>query len=272
MINHTQAKILIERHSRHVQLNKFGSEALNRFQKAKVLIVGCGGLGTPVTQYLVAAGVGNITLCDDDTIEYSNLNRQTLFQLDSVGKHKNEVLKHYISEFNPDVKVELLNERVTFNNIEQLFKAHDLIIDCTDGLPNKLLLNDAAVLFIRPMIHGAATAFCGRMLLYLPQHGCLRCLFPELSTAVNLPSCQSLGILGPVCGVVGSLMAVEALKLINNNYISNSTNQYFLIDCQHETNINKLSFRKSSDCPICGECPQILGINRENYNLTLCGL
>jgi adenylyltransferase/sulfurtransferase len=204
-----------QRYARQVILEGVGPGGQAQIEGAKVAVIGCGGLGTPVIQYLAAAGVGQMTLYDDDVVEASNLNRQILHAEADLGRRKAESAADWIKAVNREVAVDARNERITVHNAKSVLAAHDLTLDCTDGLPIKYLLNDAAVRTRSRLLHGAITAMSGQVLYVPGETGpCLRCLFAEVPPPEAVPTCQQSGVFGAGCGVVGGIMANEALKVL----------------------------------------------------------
>lgn len=254
------------RYLRQMILPNFDITGQRKLQQAKVLVIGCGGLGAPVVQYLAAAGVGEITLCDDDRIEITNLNRQTLFSTDDIGKFKVTQTAKFASDLNPLIKVNIKDERISCHNIRQVIRGHHCIIDCTDGLPSKFLINDAAVLENCTLIHGSAISYQGRFMVINEESACLRCFFPEKPNVAEMPTCRTLGILGPVCGVIGSFMAIETIKLLIGDEIS--TNKYTLVNCSPTIQIKQFEVQKDPNCPVCGEHRTTKQLQAQDYNFT----
>jgi adenylyltransferase/sulfurtransferase len=244
-----------DRYHRQLLLPDFGAAGQDALERARVLVVGCGGLGTPVVQYLAAAGVGALTLVDDDVVEESNLNRQVLHRQADVGRSKAERAAEWVHALDDELTVRALDERVTTHNARELAQEHDLVVDCTDGLPVKYLLNDACVRERVPLVHGAVTAFAGQVLV-VPAGGapCLRCLFPEIPPPEDVPTCQTAGILGAATGVIGSMMASEALKLLAS--APTLSGRFCAWDGLANTT-RVLGVPKDARCAACGESPTI---------------
>lgn len=203
----------LSRYSRQIKLSELGEEGQKKLAQAKVLIIGVGGLGCPVATYLVAAGVGKIGLMDADRVEVSNLHRQVLFKENDLGEWKVDAAKKALTSQNSEVEITCYNESLTPENALIIFADYDLIIDGTDNFPSKYLINDACLLSNKPWVYASIYKFEGQLSVFNFQKGpSYRCLFPTLSTK-NL-SCEETGVLGALPGVLGSLQAAEALKLI----------------------------------------------------------
>jgi adenylyltransferase/sulfurtransferase len=241
-----------DRHSRQLVLPEVGPAGQAKLQKARVVVVGAGGLGAPVISQLAAAGVGAITIIDDDVVEASNLNRQWLFTMAGLGKPKAEVAAAFVSALDPAIRVKALVERLTLPMALQVIPDHDVVVDCADGFPTKYLLNDVAVRTDRPLVHGAATAWSGQVLVVPGARGpCLRCLFPKLPLAKNVPTCRSAGIVAPTTGLVGSLQAAEVLKcvLMGADF---SAGRFVAVDAK-DAAVRVMRFTADAACPACGE-------------------
>jgi len=212
----------IERYARHIVLADVGGPGQQRLKKARVLVIGAGGLGAPVLQYLAAAGVGTLGIVDDDRVSLSNLQRQVIHATDSVGTSKVESARLAMARINPHVAVEAHLIRLTAETVAPLVKGYDLVLDCTDNFPTRYLLSDACFHAERPLIAAAVGQFDGSITTLKPYlsaadgkpNPTYRCLFPEAPPDGLLPTCAEAGILGALVGVVGSLQALEALKEI----------------------------------------------------------
>jgi molybdopterin/thiamine biosynthesis adenylyltransferase len=253
-----------DRYLRQMVLPNFNNEGQKKLAAANVVIIGCGGLGSPVIQYLAAAGVGKITLCDDDRVEITNLNRQILFGEKDIGCFKAEAAANMVACLNHHVVVDIITERVGCHNIRSILNRRSCVVDCTDGLPNKFLINDAAVLEGCPLIHGSAIGYQGRFMVITPKSACLRCFFPEKPNTDSMPSCDTVGILGPLCGIIGSFMATETLKLLLNEQCLSS--QYVLINCESAIQMKQFPVKKADDCAICSNVNSIKQLHTSNYN------
>jgi len=206
---------LLARYSRHLSLPGVGEEGQRRILNAKVLIIGAGGLGSPIASYLIAAGVGRIGVLDDDTVELSNLQRQIMHREADVGRPKVDSVNRLAQEHNSTVSVEPLNQRLNEDNALGLFASYDLVIDGSDNFATRYLASDAAEITGTPLVWGTLFQFSGQVAVFDPRTGpMLRDIFPDIPEADSVPSCAEGGVFGALCGVVGSIMSTEALKLI----------------------------------------------------------
>jgi sulfur-carrier protein adenylyltransferase/sulfurtransferase len=204
-----------KRYSRHLLVPEVGEQGQLKLLDSRVLLVGAGGLGAPAAFYLAAAGVGTIGLIDSDIVEESNLQRQIIHTTQRIGEYKAESARQAIEALNPDVKVITLIERLDETNVAQIIADYDIIIDGTDNFPTRYLLNDAALLANKPVVHGSVFRFEGQVTVFKPYEGpCYRCLYPEPPPPALAPSCAEAGVLGVLPGVIGLLQSVEALKLL----------------------------------------------------------
>lgn len=257
------------RHARQIALPELGPGGQLRLARARVLVVGCGGLGAPVVQYLAAAGIGALTLVDDDVVEPSNLNRQVLFGEADVGRRKAERAAEVVGAIDPGIAVEALVQRLTGAGARRQVAAHDLTIDATDGLPMKFLLNDACVLEDKPLVHGAATAWSGQVLVVPGRSGpCLRCLFEEPPPVGTVPTCRTAGILGAVTGVIGAFMAAEAVKVIVS-HPRTLVGRFLAVDVL-TPQVRELAFTRRARCRACGDAPDVDVTNAADYQRDPC--
>jgi len=206
-----------ERYARQLQLPQVGEAGQAKLSSARVALLGAGGLGAPAALYLAAAGVGQLTLIDDDRVERSNLHRQVIHADARVGMHKTESARIALAALNPRVQVDIRNERLQADNVERLLGGHDLVIDGADNFPARYLVAAASQRLKLPMIYGAVERFTGQVSVFDPRRAdspCYRCLFPEPPSAAEAPNCSEAGVLGVLPGIVGLLQATEALKLI----------------------------------------------------------
>jgi sulfur-carrier protein adenylyltransferase/sulfurtransferase len=203
------------RYARHTMLPELGDAGQIKLLKSKVLLLGAGGLGSPVGLYLAAAGVGTIGFVDDDTVDQSNLQRQIIHSTDRVGMPKVESAAAAIAKLNPDVKVIQHKTRLESDNVLDIIKDYDLIVDGVDNFPTRYLINDAALKLKKPVVDGSIYRFDGTVTTFLPWSGpCYRCFYPEPPPPDMAPSCQEAGVLGMLCGVIGSIQSVEAVKVL----------------------------------------------------------
>lgn len=205
----------MERYKRHIQLEEIGDAGQNKLNTAKVLVVGAGGLGCPVLQYLAAAGIGTLGIVDFDLVEESNLQRQVLFGNFSLGKNKAEVAKEKLVELNPTISIKAYPEKLLPENAAKIFKEYDIVVDATDNFPVRYLINDACVVLNKPFIYGAIYKFEGQVTVFNYQNGpTYRCLFPEPPKKASVPNCSEIGVLGVLPGIIGTMQATEVLKII----------------------------------------------------------
>jgi molybdopterin/thiamine biosynthesis adenylyltransferase/rhodanese-related sulfurtransferase len=212
-----QFKVLMDtaRYTKQIRLKGFGKEAQEKLSQAKVLIIGAGGLGNPVAQYLAAMGTGTIGLVDADQIEASNLPRQTLFGPDDLGKPKTEVLKYRLLKQNPDIQIYTYQTFLSPDNALTLLSGYDLAVDASDNIATRYLLNDACIILHKPFVYGAVHAFEGQVSVFNYQQGpTYRCLFPETDSPLLTPDCDDTGVLGALPALVGTYQALEVVKVL----------------------------------------------------------
>lgn len=204
-----------QQYHRHLILNQIGEEGQLKLKQAKVLIIGAGGLGCPVLQYLTAAGVGTIGIVDGDTVDRSNLQRQILYTIDDIGKSKVATAVDRLSKLNPFVNFEVYKTYLTKKNALTLFQEYDIIVDGTDNFPTRYLVNDACVIANKPLVFGSIYTFQGQVAVFNYKNSATyRCLYPSPPKAGSVPNCSEIGVLGVLPGIVGSLQANETIKLI----------------------------------------------------------
>ena len=244
------------RYSRHFLLPEVGEDGQAKLLQAKVLMVGAGGLGSPSAYYLAAAGVGTIGIIDNDVVDISNLQRQILHANDRVGMPKVESAKKTLEGLNPDVKVVPYQAKLTSENIMDIIKDYDLVVDGCDNFPTRYLVNDACVLTRKPNVHGSIFQFEGQATVFYPGKGpCYRCLYPEPPPAEMAPSCAEAGVLGVLPGLIGVIEALEAVKIILGK---GETLVGRLLHFNTLTmEINTLKLRRDPNCPMCGDHPAI---------------
>ena len=247
----------LERYSRHIILKEVGVKGQKKLLNAKVLIIGAGGLGAPCAMYLAAAGVGTIGIADADEVDLSNLQRQIIHATEDVGKPKVQSAKETINKMNPDVTVNTYHEFVSSENILEIIKDYDFIIDDTDNFPAKFLINDACVMANKPFCHAGIIRFQGQLMTYVPEQGpCYRCVFKEPPPKDAVPTCKQAGVIGAMGGIIGSLQAMEAIKYITGT--GELLTGYLLT-----FNALKMEFRKiklpkpNGKCAVCGDNPTI---------------
>ena len=246
----------IKRYTRHILLPEIGVEGQKKLLAAKVLVVGAGGLGCPISLYLAAAGVGTIGLVDFDTIDASNLQRQILFTTEDVGKSKVEVAAKRLKALNPDVTVNTYAVALRSDNILDILKNYDMIIDGTDNFPTRYLTNDAAALQGKPNIYGSIFRFDGQLTVFkTPEGPCYRCLYPEPPPPGEVPSCAEGGVMGAMVGTIGAMQATEAIKLITG--VGTPAIGKLVIYNSLDMQFRNLKLRKDPNCPLCGEHPTV---------------
>ena len=205
----------MERYSRHIALNEIGVRGQEKISKAKVLVVGAGGLGCPVLQYLAAAGIGTLGIVDFDVVEESNLQRQILYGTSTIGENKALAAKKRLEDLNPTVSIDAIPEKLADSNAVSLFNQYDIIVDGSDNFETRYLINDAALITNRPVVFGAIFKFEGQLSVFNYNNGpTYRCLFPVPPTKENIPNCSEVGVLGVLPGIVGSMQANEVLKIV----------------------------------------------------------
>lgn len=205
----------MDRYNRHIILSEIGQTGQNKLSKAKVLVVGAGGLGCPVLQYLAAAGVGTIGIVDFDVVETSNLQRQVLFGSSSLGQNKADAAKNRLSDLNESITVNSYPEKLTFQNAIELFNQYDIIVDGTDNFETRYLINDACVITNKPFVFGAIFKFQGQVAVFNYNNGpTYRCAFPNMPKQGEVPNCSEVGVLGVLPGIIGTMQANEVLKII----------------------------------------------------------
>jgi molybdopterin/thiamine biosynthesis adenylyltransferase/rhodanese-related sulfurtransferase len=245
------------RYSRHLLIPEVGEEGQQKLLGSRILLIGAGGLGSPASLYLAAAGVGTLGIVDDDVVDETNLQRQIVHSTERLGEPKAESAKRTVEALNPDVRVELFPERLTSDNADRILgKGWDVIVDGADNFPTRYLLNDASVWHDIPVVHGSIFRFEGQTTVFKPGDGpCYRCLFPEPPPPELAPSCAEGGVLGVLPGIVGSLQANEAIKLVLG--IGEPLVGRLLLFDALDTQFTEISLRRDPACPVCGEEPTI---------------
>ena len=250
------SKEQIERYSRHIILKEVGGMGQTKLLESKVLLIGAGGLGSPIAVYLAAAGVGTLGIIDDDVVDLSNLQRQILHGTSDIGTPKTKSAEATIAEMNPDVKVIPINERINSENAFQILEQYDLIVDGCDNFQTRYLINDACVMLGKPIVHGSIFQFDGQVTVLYPGKGpCYRCIFPEPPPAGLAPSCQEAGVFGVLPGIIGTIQAVEAIKILLN--IGDSLIGTLLLFDALTMSFNRMKLRQDENCPMCGANPTI---------------
>ncbi len=244
------------RYSRHLSLPEVGIEGQKKIKGAKVLVVGAGGLGSPVSLYLAAAGVGTIGMVDFDVVDISNLQRQILFGVDQEGKSKLESAKERLVNLNPHTDYILHEVALSSENALEIIKDYDMVVDGTDNFPTRYLVNDACVLLGKPNVYGSIYRFDGQVSVFNYEDGpCYRCLYPSPPPPGLVPSCAEGGVLGVLPGIIGTLQANETLKIILG--IGDLMVNRFLLFDALAMEFNELKIKKNDDCVVCGTNPTI---------------
>jgi molybdopterin/thiamine biosynthesis adenylyltransferase/rhodanese-related sulfurtransferase len=245
------------RYSRHLLIPEVGEEGQQKLLESRVLLVGAGGLGSPASLYLAAAGVGTLGLVDADTVDESNLQRQVVHSTDELGQPKVLSAKRTLEALNPDVRIVPFQERLTSENVDRILAdGWDVIVDGADNFPTRYLVNDASVWHGIPVVHGSIFRFEGQVTVFAPGEGpCYRCLFPQPPPPELAPSCAEGGVLGVLPGIIGSIQANEALKLLLDRGDS-LAGRLLLFDALGTT-LDEVTVRRDPGCPVCGDTPTV---------------
>jgi len=246
----------IERYSRQILLPNVGGKGQEKLLNAKVLIIGAGGLGSPAALYLASAGIGTLGIVDSDKVELNNLQRQIVHSVNTVGMLKAESAKDRLNAINPDVKVIPYNIRLTSENILDIIKDYDIVVDGSDNFPTRYLVNDACVFSNKPLSHGGIFRFDGQAITILPhKSACYRCLFSEPPPPGLVPSCQEAGVLGAVAGIIGVIQANEVLKYVLE--IGELLAGKLLVFNALDSFFRQVKVSRDPKCPVCGKNPSI---------------
>jgi molybdopterin-synthase adenylyltransferase len=252
MLNENQ----ISRYSKQIILSDIGVAGQQKLLDSKVLVVGSGGLGSPVLYYLAASGVGTIGIADFDRVGLSNLQRQILHFTEDLGKKKVDSAEEKLNKLNPDVKVVKYTFRLDDQNIEDIIREYDVVIDCTDNFTARYLISDCCYLLKKPLVEGAVVGFIGTLMTIIPDVSpCYRCLNPIPPKDGTVPSCADEGILGPIAGVIGTMQALEAIKVILG--VGEILSGRFLFLDGLSMEINEITLIRSGSCELCGTNPII---------------
>jgi molybdopterin/thiamine biosynthesis adenylyltransferase/molybdopterin converting factor small subunit len=246
---------MVDRYSRHLIMPQVGSVGQRKIIESSVLIIGAGGLGSPVALYLALAGVGRIGIVDFDVVDRSNLQRQILHQNDDIGKRKVISAKETLLAHNPNIDVITHEEPITSDNAFRLIGDYDIVVNGADNFATRYLVNDAAFLLKKPLVDGSILMFDGQATVYLPGQGCYRCLYPAPPPPGMVPSCAEAGVLGAMCATIGSIQATEVLKLILEvgEPLVNRLLLYDALSLEFRT----VKVRRDPECPLCGDNPTI---------------
>jgi molybdopterin/thiamine biosynthesis adenylyltransferase len=253
----------LERYARHIVLREVGGTGQARLKAARVLVIGAGGLGSPLLLYLAAAGIGTIGIVDDDEVSLSNLQRQIAHRTEDVGRPKTESARDAIGAINPGVAVDLHQTRLTASNALELIGGYDVVADGSDNFATRFLVNDACFLARRTLVFAAVTEFDGQLATFKAHdrsrsYPCYRCLFPEPPPPGTVPSCSETGVLGAAAGVMGTLQALEVIKEVAG--IGESLAGHLLIYDALATNFRKVRLSADPACALCGSNPSVTGL------------
>src|SRR5438105_3291566 len=246
----------VARYSRHLIMPEVALEGKKRLKASRVLLIGAGGLGSPLGLYLAAAGIGRIGLVDFDVVDFSNLQRQVLHGTPDVGRPKLQSAKDRLTAINPEVKLDLYETKITAANAMDLCRPYDIVIDGTDNFPTRYLVNDVCVLLKKPNVYGSIFRFDGQASVFHPPAGpCYRCLYPEPPPPGEVPSCAEGGVLGILPGLIGCIQATEAVKLIlgKGSPLVGRLLQYDAL----QMSFHEFKIRRNPKCPMCGDQPTI---------------
>jgi len=253
-------------YARQIRLPGVGEEGQLRLRDAKVLILGAGGLGSPVGLYLAAAGVGHLGIADPDKVEVSNLHRQIVHGFDTLGLPKTISAAEALGEINPGLKVALHPEGFTVENAAALVARYDLVVDGTDNFATRFLAADACVLGGRPLVHGSVLRDSGQVGVFLPKSGCYRCLYPAIPDAASVPTCADAGVFGATCGVIGSWMASEVIAILLGR---RAAPRLLFVDVAAGST-RLLALSADPACPACGKAPSIRSLEKTAYAPPAC--
>ncbi len=255
----------LARYSRHILLEEIGVGGQERLKKSRILVIGAGGLGSPASMYLAAAGVGTLGIADFDKVELHNLQRQLLHGTNDVDTQKTQSARARLSGINPHVSIVLHETGISPQNAINLFDQYDLVIDGSDNFSTRYLNNDASFFSSTPLVYGSIFKFEGQVSLFNDSNDapCYRCLFPEPPPPGSVPNCGEAGVLGALCGIIGSLQALEAIKQILR--IGDSLSGSLLVLDTLSMRTRNLKIKKDPQCPLCGNSPAIKEILAESY-------
>ncbi len=245
----------VKRYSRHIILDGVGGKGQRKLLDSKVVIIGAGGLGSPVAMYLAAAGVGTIGIADFDSVDLSNLQRQIMHRNDRIGMLKTESAKETINGINPDVNVILHNEPIDSSNAMEVLKNYDIVVNGTDNFPTRYLVNDASYFLKKPLVDASILRFEGQAVVFMPDEGCYRCLFPAPPPPEMAPSCAEAGVLGVICGIMGSIQGIEVIKILLGS--GTTLNNRLLLFDALEMSFREVKLRRDPKCPLCGDNPTV---------------
>jgi adenylyltransferase/sulfurtransferase len=258
----------IARYNRQIILPGFGKDAQARLKAARVMIVGLGGLGSPASMYLAAAGVGALGIADFDKVDDSNLHRQILHDSRRTGQSKVESATYTLSGINPSCQLIPYPDGIHAGDLPQLFAGYDIVVDCTDNFPTRYMVNDACVLARKPLVYGSILQYEGQASFFHPlaDAPCYRCLFPEIPPPGSVPNCAEAGVIGALCGIIGSIQAMEAIKYITG--VGETLSGRLLVVDSATMAIRTLHIKRDSQCPVCSRHARITAIEASEYEWT----
>lgn len=245
----------VQRYSRHIIMPQIGSQGQRKLLNSKVLVIGAGGLGSPVAVYLALAGVGTLGIVDFDVVDLSNLQRQILHHAADVGRPKVLSAAETIRAYNSDTRVVLHETRLTSENALEMLGQYDVVVNGADNFPSRYLVNDASYFLRKPLVDGSILQFDGQATVFVPGQGCYRCLFPTPPPPGAVPNCAEAGVLGALTGVVGSIQAIETVKLLLN--VGQSLASRLLLIDALTMEVRTVRLRRDPRCPLCGDHPTV---------------
>ncbi len=245
----------LKRYQRHIIMPQVGGIGQRKLLDSKVLLLGAGGLGSPTALYLAAAGVGELGIVDFDVVDLSNLQRQILHDTDDVGRPKVVSAQETLNDINPDIRVNPINERLSSENIMEILADYDIVVDGSDNFSTRYLVNDAAFLSNTTLVHGSIFLFEGQATVFEPGEGCYRCLYPTPPPPGMVPSCAEAGVFGVLPGIIGSIMAVETIKIVLG-IGEPLVNKLLLFDAL-SMEFRTVKLRRDKNCPLCGDDPTV---------------
>lgn len=251
------------RYTRHLQLPQIGVVGQKKLKGSRVLIVGAGGLGSPVALYLAAAGVGQITIIDGDHVDVTNLQRQIIFTTDQVGQSKALCAKERLLALNPSIAVTAITEHLSVNNVDDVINNSDLVLDCTDNFATRYLINDTCSKFKKPWVFASIYQFSGQCALFTENSACFRCLFPDPPT--DVADCNTAGVLGVLPGLLGTIQANEAIKFLTDLPCP-LENNLLMVEASDLT-FRKIKLKKNNHCPLCANDAHNYEIDVSNYSM-----
>jgi adenylyltransferase/sulfurtransferase len=255
------------RYSRQLIINEIGTDGQKKLSGSKILVVGSGGLGSPALTYLTAAGVGTLGIVDFDKVGLSNLQRQILYTTNDIGKSKVDIAQKRLNNINPEVKIIKHNVRIDIENIEDIIKGYDVVIDATDNFVARYLVSDCCYFLKKPVIEGAVLGFIGILMTIIPDISpCYRCLYPMPPKEGTAPTCTDIGIMGMVAGTIGSLQALEAVKVILG--IGKTLSGRVLFFDGLDFSMKEMKLEKDKNCPLCGSNSSIKELVQ--YKMNYC--